>query len=399
MSNELFEQICAKDEILAKQAAYKIYNECNLKQFEKLCEKMDFLFDFVRENVYKRFLSVINQSNYKNIIEFFKIYSPYFDDFFASVLSKYANEDLTDEILEILINGNVFQKTYAAGYFKKIPDTVAKDDLKTNLSTEFEPLFLNCAEALGKMKDEEIYEEYKSYLDSEDEFTVLNAVKFLAAYGNKDIINFLTETMKKSTMSENIAGEVVSLISPLELLKKDFGRGVLVFNNLINGLGEILPLENIFYYEIYDVIQFLFSNIDKSESVLLLFNLKNKFDILTQNDEYTFDLDKNTKNEVQEIKSILFSKDENFWNNIKPKLKEFISPENIYISTVLEIIKSEKISDFTQDIISVVYSENETLICEAAATMKELGLLNKIDKSKVDIKNPHLKAIFEQLFI
>ena len=47
MSNELFEQVCAKDENSARMAAQKIFNECDLKQFEKLCEKMDFLFEVI----------------------------------------------------------------------------------------------------------------------------------------------------------------------------------------------------------------------------------------------------------------------------------------------------------------------------------------------------------------
>lgn len=396
--SELFEQIYAKDENTARQAVFRVFNECNTVEFNKLCEKMDYLFDFVRENVYKRFSSVINSSNYKNIIKFFGEYSPYFDDFFASELAKYANEDLTDEILEILENGTESQKTYASSYFKKIPDTVAEEYLKNNLSSEFEPLFVNSAEALGKMESKEIYEKYKSDLKSDDEFVILNAVKFFTAYNNKDIINDLIDVMSNSGMSENIAGEIVSIISPFDLLNKDFSKGTLLLNNLINGLGEILPLENVFYYEIYELVQFLFKNTDKPEAVMLLFNLKNKFDILTQNDEYIFDLDKNTKNEIYEIKNLLFSKDKNFWNSQKNKLKSFLNEENIYLSTVLEIIKNEKFTDFADDTAKLAYSKNETLVCEIGSALKELNALDKIDKSKIIIQNPNLKAIFEQFY-
>ena len=83
MNNKLFEIVCAKDENAARMAAAKIFNECNIEEFEKLCEKMDFLFDFVKENVLKRFSIAVNSSNFKNIFKFFNCYSPHFDDFFA----------------------------------------------------------------------------------------------------------------------------------------------------------------------------------------------------------------------------------------------------------------------------------------------------------------------------
>ena len=142
MDKKIIEYLCAKDEQAANAAAKEFIKNCNTEEFKTLCEKMECLFDFVRENVYKRLKSAINENNYKNIINLFQIYSPYFDDFFPSVLAKYANENLTDEILELLNKGDDAKKTYCAGYFSKIPDTVAKQDLINNLETEFEPLFL-----------------------------------------------------------------------------------------------------------------------------------------------------------------------------------------------------------------------------------------------------------------
>ena len=395
--DNIVEILCAKDETAAKKAASAFIDNYDIKDFEKLCNKMDFLFDFVRENVYKRLNSAVTKENFKNLINFFDFYSPYFDDFFASVLAKYANEDLTDEMLEILSSGNNNQKTYAAGYFIKIPDSVALEDLESLLETDFEPLFLNCASALGKMEATEIYEKYKNLLNTDDEFVKLNAVKFLVAYGDKNSVNSLITSMKQSDIPENIAGEIVSLISPLELIKTDFNNGISLFNNIINGLGEILPLENIFYYEVYDVMNLLFEKSNSSEAVLLLFNLKNKFSIITENEEYIFDLDKNTKNEIFEIKNIL-ENNKDFWISKRTQLKEFIKEDSPYLETVLEIIKDNHFKDFTNELLSLTSSKNETVVCEVVSALKETGEISRADKSKINITNANLKALLAQMF-
>ena len=398
MDKKIVEILCAKDEQAAKMAAIKFIEKCDLSEFKKLCEKMDYLFDFVRENVFRRLSQAINKNNFINILNFFEFYSPYFDEFFASTLSEYANEDLTDKILEILCNGTNEQKAYAASYFKFIHDPIAIDDLEKNLGTDFEPLFINSAMALGKMNTQNILEKFIENLKSNDDFVKLKAVKFVTAYGDISTTELLIESMMTSGMPENIAGEIVNLVSPLELIKNNFEIGALLLNNLINGLGEILPLENVFYYEIYDIAGYLLENSSHKETAVLLYNIKNKFDIITDNDEYIFDLDKNTKNEIFEIKNILAKNLTRIYENTH-KLKEFLKEENPYLETAFEIIKSEKIKDFVEDICKLTKSKNETLVCEALSLLKELGELSKIDKTKINIKNANLKAISEQIFL
>ena len=399
MEKQLFEIICAKDEQSAKTASQKLIQTCDIEEFEKLCEKMNFLFDFVKDNVCRRLSQAVNKENFKNIIKFFGVYSPYFDDLFSSILAKYADEDLTDEILELLSTGNEYQKTYCAGYFKKIPDTVAVEDLINNLSTQFEPLFINCASALGKMREESSYKKYLANLENDDVFIKLQAVKFLIAYGNNDCFDSIFKVMENSGMAENIAGEIAEMISPYELLKTDFSKGTILFNNILNGLGEILPLDNIFYYEIYEICKFLLNANDTPQKALLLLNMKLKFDTFTQNEEYIFDLDKNTKNEIFEVKNLLFSENSNFWNIQKSNIKPLIKAEEPLLSTALEIIKEEKISELVPEILALINAGNETVVCEAAAVLKDLGELGKIDKTKICLKNENLKAIFENMFV
>ena len=397
MDKQISELICQKDESKALYAAKELIDKCDIKEFEKLCKKTDYLFDFVKDNVCKRIEKAVNKDNFRNIIKFFNFYSPCFDEVFSSVLAKYANEDLTDDILEILSKGNESQKTYAASYFKKIPDTVAKEDLINNLSLECEPLFENCAAALGVMKDTESYEKYLKDLKSEDDFVKLRAVKFLIAYGNKTVLKNLIDAMKNSSMSENIAGEITNLFSPSEIIKLDFENGALLYNNIVNGLGEILPLENIFYYEIYELLENLFLNANRPESALILFNLKDKFDMLTQNEEYIFDLDKNIKDEIFTVKNKLFSKNNEFWEKEKDLLLSLINENSPYLHDVLEVISDNRFMDFTYEIVKLTRSGNEITAFEAANTLKRLGELQKIDKN-LTFKNNNLKAAFEQMF-
>lgn len=398
MSKNIVDILCAKDEASAKEAAKHFVKNADLTEFVLLCEKMDNLFDFVRDNVYRRLKSVINEKNFKNIMKFFGHYSYYFDDFFAEILSKYANEDLTDDIIELFSKGNDFHKAYCAKYFSYIPDTVAMQNLIDSLDSIFEPLFINSAAALGKMKAVQVLEKYKSDLYSPDDFIKLKAVKFIVSFGEKNLFNELLNSLMSSSMKENIAGEIANIISPVEILKMNFEKGAVFLNSLINGLGEILSLDNVFYYEIYDVISFLFEKRNFPVTAVLLYNLKTKFEIFTENDEYIYDFDKGVKNEIYEIKALLESQSSDFWDSLKLELRAFIDEKNYFLDTVLEIIKENNIKDFVDEICALVKSDNETIVCEALIALKSLNELYRVNKTLINIKNFNLKALVEQIY-
>ncbi len=176
--------LIGKDEKKAAEAAEYLVNNSDVKLFGMLVDKSDFLFDFVRNNVYKRIENVITKDNFKNLINFFDIYSVYYDDFFANIIAMHANESVTDEIFELLEKGTTAQKTYAAKYFSVIPDTVALEPLSNYAFCDDEYLSYNSAEALGQMQDDISFDIALNNLESDDDFERLKAVKFLAAYGN-----------------------------------------------------------------------------------------------------------------------------------------------------------------------------------------------------------------------
>ena len=149
--------LTGKDDLKAQAAASYMINSSDIELFRMLVEKTDFLFDFIRNNVNKRIQKAINSTNFLKIIDFFDVYSSYYDDLFVSILAKNANEELTDRLYDMLENGSISQKTYCAKYFSFIPDTISVDLLTKYAFSDDECLAFNSAEALGKMNDESSY--------------------------------------------------------------------------------------------------------------------------------------------------------------------------------------------------------------------------------------------------
>ena len=147
MNNEtLVNELTGKNENQALNAAKQIVDGVNTDAFSILTGKSEYLFDFVKANVNRRLKSAVNRENYRGLIQFMSCYSPDFEEFIAQSLAKYADEDLTEEMLELLESGSYSQKTYCAKYFSLIPDTVASEMLMEYAFEEDESLAFNAAE-------------------------------------------------------------------------------------------------------------------------------------------------------------------------------------------------------------------------------------------------------------
>jgi HEAT repeat protein len=352
--------------------ACSLINNSDVELFAELVEKDDFLFDFVKQNVASRIAKYCNNSNYLNLLSFLKFYSPSYEEVIVSTLAKFADEDLTDKMLELFENGTDEEKTYCAKFFSCIQDSLALDLLRENSHSENSSLSFNCATTLGILKDEVSYNEALKNLQNIDEFAKLDAVKFLVAYGNKGAVPEIIDVMKQSSLSENIAGELVYLCDLFALFSENPQNALLVFNSIINGLGEILSLGQVFDFQVFEFIQMLLSKNVTSASAVVLLNAKEKFETLTENDEYLFDESKDTKNEVFEIKNLLLTIDES-------KLLRFVEDELVegspFVFTAIEFVKNpEKIRN-------LLTSKNPTLILKALEVLKGLNLLTLQDKN------------------
>jgi len=367
-----------------------LINDCDVELFAELVEKDDYLFDFIKENVAQRISQVINQGNFQNLLQFLKYYSPFYENVIVQNLVKFSNEDITDIMLEKFETGTVEEKTYAAKYFEYIKDNLAYECLIKHSYNTYEYLAQNCAHTLAVWKDEKSFNSAIEKLQSNDDFEKLSAVKFLVSYGNKNAIDAIILSMKSSAMSENIAGEIPYLISLNELLTDNQTNGLLVLNNIINGLGEILPLSTVFDYELFDVFEMLVNSDITGECATVLLNAADKFDTLTENDEYMFDEDKDTQNEIKDIKHLLKTVN-------KKELEKFIYNElnesSPFVFTALEFAKDEVA------IRELLKSNNQTLILKTAEVLKNLGHFDETARTVALLKvtDINIKSIIRAL--
>lgn len=408
----LTNELTGKNEQLAIAAAKEIIDSSNTDAFSLLVEKTEFLFDFIKANVNRRLESVVDENNFRNLIQFLNYYSPDLEEFVAGSLAKYANEDLTDELLELLESGNDNQKAYCAKYFTYILDTTSCELLMEYAFDDNESLAYNSAQALGKMHFELGYNMALEMINAEDDFVVLKAVKFLVAYGDKAAVPEILRAMKNSAMAENIAGELPFLETLPVLLEayQDAKEDVLfAVSKILSGLGEILPLSQIFSFEIYDVLCELINendneneNEEKKSGLIAVILLKalSKFEMISDNDQYTFDEDNNTKSELKEILNLLKNKSYKFWDEQKDLVKNELSQEKERILSALHLISELKINNALDELKKLSESEDEVLICEAVCTLKALDKTNIIDKETVLLKisDENKKAIIENCF-
>lgn len=353
--------------------AYALINTPDVELFAELVGSDDFLFDFVKQNVANRLSKVCNESNYMNLLALLKYYSPFYEDFIVSNLVKFANEDLTDKLLEIFENGTDEEKTYCAKFFAFVQDPLALQYLQQNAYSENSALSSNCASTLALLGDKTSYKQALEKLNSDDEFTILDGVKFLVSYGDKAVVPEVISAMKKSSMAENIAGELLYLTNLFELYKQNQEDGLFVLNSIINGLGEILGLAQIFDFRLYEFLEMLINGHKDSKVAVVLINAVDKFDTLTENDEYLFDETKDTKQEVNDIKKLLSTMN---IGELYALVDEELEDGSLFVFSALEFTEDEN------KVRSLLSSVNPTIVLKALEVLKILGVLTNDDKHK-----------------
>lgn len=386
----MFKKLTGKNPREYEYAARHIMDTADEKLFAELVEKDSFLFDFVKQNVAGRLEKATNEHNWQTLLTFLKYYSPSYEEFITSTLARYADEDLTDKMLGLLENGTDDEKTYAAKFFSYIQDPLAIEFLKKNSYTDNEYLNTNCAVTLSAMNEESSYNEALEKLKSNDDFEKLLAVKFLTAYGKKEALQGIIDAMKNSAMAENIAGEIPYLESIFNILENDFENGLLVVNYIINGLGEILGLSQVFDFELFDVLEFIETKYEDSRAAVVLLNAREKFETLTENDEYLFDEDKDTRNEIQDIKKLLLNTDK---KELLSKVNAELREDSPFVYTAL---------DFAQDLMAIrelLKCSNQTIILKTAEILKSLNNLDDTAKTVALLKitDENIKSIIRAL--
>lgn len=371
MSDKL-KQLAGKNPNDFEPVAYSLINTPDINLFAELVEKEDFLYDFIKQNISKRLEKNCNEQNYLNLLKFLKYYSPSYEDFIIKVLVKYSDEDLTDKMLDIFENGSEEEKIYCAKYFMYVKDPLALEFLNKYAYSENSYLSNNCALALSSFGDKELYNDALNKLYSNDEFEKLTGVKFLVSYGDKNVVNEIIKTAKTSSFAENIASEIPYLVSLNEIIKNYGIDGLYILNLIISGLGEITSLSQIFDFEIYDILQNILNSGINPPKACIILNAIDKFDTLTENDEYLFEETKDTKQEIYDIKHMLSTMDKNKLINISDNE---LNSESLFVFTALEYTKN------AVKIRELLKSVNPTVVLKSIETLKKLGNLTNLDKN------------------
>ncbi len=385
-----FKKLTGKNPKDFEPVAFNLINNPDVELFAELVEKDDFLFDFVKQNVTNRLQKVCNGSNYLNLLEFMKYYSPSYEEFVVSNLAKYADEDLTDKMLDIFENGSVDEKTYCAKFFSYIQDSLAIDLLKKYAFDENSSLASNCAQTLGVFKEKSSFNLALEKLNSDDDFEKLASVKFLVSYGDVSAVDKIVEASKTCAMSENIASEILYLIDWFTLYENNKTNALFILNLIVNALGEITGLCQIFDFNLYEIFEYLKNQPLTSGIAVVLLNARDKFFTLTENDEYLYDESKEVKQEVNDIKKLLTPLDTQLY---RQKTDDELDEKSLFVFTALDL------SDNIEKIRSLLTSSNQTVILKALEVLKSADVLQDDDKklalTKLDDVN--LKSIAQAM--
>ena len=383
---DLIKNLTGKDPKGYEPVAERIINTPDTDLFSELVSRDDYLFDFIKQNVAQRLAKVCNKSNYKNLYQFLNIYSPYYDDFISSTLAQYADDDDINKMLDFLKNGTESEKTYAASFFSYIETSSALEDLRKNAYSQNTDLAVNCARALSKLNDRESYNQAIEKLKSNDSFEQYAAVKFLVNYQDTNAINDLLSAMKHTGMAENVAAEIPYLCPLSSLLNTDYNDdAILTFCYILNGLVELIPVSQIIDYEFYGFIDTLMKA-SPTGPIAVALTAKEKFNLFVENEEYLFDEDKNTKNEVNDINILLNSIKVNKYTSF---LYEELYEESDFIYFVMELIKD------SDSIAALLTGSNQTVILKAMSVLKSLGKLTEENKQTglANITDENIKSV------
>ena len=384
--------ITSKDNEVSKSAMNMLINSSDFKFFKLLCDKSDFIFPFLKDKITLNFVKLINKDKLETVFEFSKIYNCDFENLIVKSWLKFADEDLTDRLLELFEVGTQEQKAYCALYFSHINDPLALELLKENAKSDYSYLKINCAKALRAFNDRSTLDEMKNIVvNSDDDFEVLNASEFICAYGD---IDFILKNTLNSPFCANIILSVFEFCDFYSLKTLcDSETLAKIFSIIIEALPEDITLQNIEFLSIFDFIKELEHNSSQYVQNLLIL-AKTKFKEFSSNDIYQFDLDKNTKDELKNISNYLNSK--NYGTN--NEIEELKSGDSSKIRIALEVIQELNLEKYYIEIAHLINSNsfNTTLCAQGVMILKEKGKCDLIDKSILDnIQDENLKAFIE----
>ena len=386
---DLIKKLTGKNPDEYEAVAKSLVDNSDVNLFAKLVKQDDFLFDFVKNNVSNRIKKACNKNNYLNLMNFFEYYSPSYDAMIAEVLYNFGGIELLPAMKEIFVSGDDGKKAYAAKFFSLLEEEYIKEllpALRQSAMSEFEPLSVNSIEVLSNVNDTVFKDEAFQKLNSNDEFEQYDGVKYLVGFKAKDALGEILNVMKKSSLSENIAAEIPYLIPVEELAKTE--DGILVLCNIVNAIPEIIPPSAVLDYNLYNIFEDVNANNLTSVSAVLLKLAHDKFAEFTANDEYLFDCDKNTKDEVFAINQLLNKFDS---SKLTSLLYDELYDESDFVFFAVDFV------DEIAELETMLDSSNPTLVLKILTILKEKGKLTSAHKELAlkNLKDDNFKQYIE----
>ncbi len=383
---DLIKKLTGKNPSEYEMVAKSLVDNSDVELFSKLVKQDDFLFDFIKDNVAKRIQNACNKDNYLNLLNFLEYYSSSYDTMIARVLYSFSGDELLPEMKELFLNGSDNKKAYAVKYFSFVSKESLEEIiplLRKTAKSDFEPLSLNSIEVLSLVNDELSKQEALNQLNTDDEFVQYDAIKFLVTFQAKDCLDDIVKIMKKSSLAENIASEIPYLLSFDEMYEKNSESALLVLCNIISAIPEIIPATVVCSYELYSVFEKLINENLTSSSAVALRMAKEKFAELCSNDEYLFDCDKNTKDEVKLINNLL--------NKVNSKKLESLLYDELYEESDFVFFAVDFVNEI-EELETLLDGSNETLILKVLTIIKNKGVLSLKHKEDA-LKNVTVKEL------
>lgn len=395
LGNKTLNDLISKDNSAVKGAAIKLLAEKDVESFKILNSKSEFLFDFIKEKILKNLIGAVNSKNCLNLFEFLKVYSPDFKGFILHPLVQFKTPEIEDKMLNFLCSGSDEEKTYATEFFTILADKTKYEKIKANLNADFEPLKIASINYLSNLGFRLEFEESLNILEdnSKDNFEKLTQVEFLAYFGDKKAFEPIYNYFINEDNSYTIANFLLDLKPFSTLIEENREDEILnILSSIILNFPDSISFEEINYYINEGLFEFLLES-ENNLSALILFYLKNKTELILEDENYSIDLTKENKKEANIINSKLNNAIQIF--DKKETLTLGLNSINYFENILsLEIIKEENI-----EIIEPIYNllektTNNEIIMDILYCLQNQNKLNEtlINKILLKTENEILKA-------
>ena len=397
LGNKTLNNIISKDNSAAKEAAIKLLAEKDLESFKILNSKSEFLFDFIKEKILKNLIGAVNSENCSNLFEFLKVYSSDFKGFILLPLVQFKTPEIEDKMQKFLLEGCDEEKTYATEFFTILADKTKYEKIKANLNADFGPLKIASINYLSNLGFRLEFEESLKILEdnSKDNFEKLTSVEFLAYFGDKKAFEPIYNYFINEDNSYTIANFLLDLKPFSTLIEENKEDEILnILSSIILNFPDSISFEEINYYINEGLFEFLLES-ENNLSALIVFYLKNKIELILEDENYSIDLTKENKKEANIINSKLnnaiqiFDKIEtltlglnsiNYFENILSL--EIIKEENIEIvEPIYNLLEKTTNNEIMMDILYCLQNQNK--LNEALINKILLKTENEILKAQI----------------